>query len=86
MYLFRSVEDAMEWVWQQDLTDSRNSLLCLNMDEAAFFNDGGAESMCNIERKELSSLDFYASEDIQIGEEILYDYSGLVFDPNEMDL
>jgi len=76
----------MELAWQQDLTDSGNLVLCLNMDEAAFFNDGGAESTCNIEWKEHSSLDFYASGDIQIGEEIWYDYSGLAFDPNEMDL
>ena len=76
----------MEWAWQQDLTDSGNLVLCLNMDEAAFFNDGGAELMCNIEWKERSSLDFYATEDIQIGVELLYNYLGLLFDPNEMDL
>ena len=79
------MEDTMEWVWQQDLTNSGNLVLCLNMDKAAFFNDGG-KSYCNIEMKEPASLDFYAARDIQIGQELLYDYSGLGFDTSDMDL
>jgi hypothetical protein len=78
------VKDTMEWVWQQDLTDSGNLVLCLNMDKAAFYNDGGKR--CNIEMKDSASLDFYASKDIDAGQELLYDYSKLGFDTSDMDL
>ena len=79
----------MEWAWQQDLTDSGNLVLCLNMDKAAFFNDGEMKSRCNIAMKEPTSLDFYASKDIRIGQELLYDYNelgGFEFDASAMDL
>jgi hypothetical protein len=76
----------MEWVWQQDLTDSGNLVLCLNMDKAAFFNHGDSESKSNIKLNEPTSLDFYATKDIKIGQELLYDYFELVFDTSEMDL
>ena len=78
----------MEWVWQQDLTDSGNLVLCLNMDKAAFFNHGGTESRCNIAMKEPTSLDFYAATDIQIGQELLYDYDelgGFEFDTSALN-
>jgi len=32
--------DVLEWAWQQDLTDSGNVVLCLNLDNAVFFNHG----------------------------------------------
>jgi hypothetical protein len=90
----------MEWVWQQDLTDSGDVVLCLNLDEAAFMNNGGeavqdideeSESSyrntysSNIEVKNLSSLDFYAVRDIQIDQEIMYEYDRFDF-PSEPDL
>jgi hypothetical protein len=74
----------MEWVWQQDVTDSGNLVLCLNMDKAAFYNDGAKRF--NIEMKESASLDFYASKDIYAGQELLYDYNKLGFDTSDMDL
>ena len=80
------IKDTMEWVWQQDLTDSGNLVLCLNMDKAAFYNDGAIESRCNIEMKQATSLDFYAAKDITAGQELLYDYSKLGFDTSDMDL
>jgi hypothetical protein len=76
----------MEWVWQQDVTNSGTLVLCLNLDKAAFFNDGGSKSKNNIEIKEPASLDFYAARDIQIGQELLYDYSDLGLDTYLMDL
>jgi len=78
--------DAMEWVWQQDFTDSGNVVLCLNLDEAVFFNDGGGEGKTNMELKEPTGLDFYANRDIEVGEELVYDYSQFEFDPLEMDI
>ena len=76
----------MEWVWQQDVTNSGNLVLCLNLDKAAYFNDGGSTLKNNIEIKEPTSLDFYAARDIQIGQELLYDYSNLGLETHLMDL
>lgn len=78
--------DVLEWAWQQDLTDSGNVVLCLNVDAAVFFNDGGWADETNIEMKETTSLDFYAMEDIPEGTELMYDYDHFVFDTDEMDL
>ncbi|KAL9191415.1 hypothetical protein ACHAXT_001121 [Thalassiosira profunda] len=44
--------DVMEWAWQQDLTDSGNVVLCLNLDEAVFFNDGGWDGSVNMHMRE----------------------------------
>ena len=89
-------KDVMEFVWTQDLTDSGNIVLCLNLDEAAFLNNGGEvvpdidvdlyEYSSNIEVKSLSSLDFYAVRDIQIDQEIMYDYDQFDFDTEGMNL
>jgi len=78
--------DVMEWSWQQDLTDTGHVVMCLNLDEAVFFNDGGHDSSTNMEMTEKSSLDFYATEDISVGQELLYDYDHYVFDTTEMNL
>ena len=79
--------DVMEWAWQQDLTDSGNVVLCLNLDEAVFFNDGGWDGSVNMEMREPTSLDFYATQVIEEGDELLYDYdSDFVFSSAEMDL
>ena len=79
--------DVMEWAWQQDLTDTGNVVLCLNLDEAVFFNDGGWDGSVNMEMKEPTSLDFFATKDIEEGDELLYDYdSDFVFSSAEMDL
>lgn len=71
--------DVMEWVWQQDMTNDGNIVMCLNMDEAVFFNDGSSTAI-NMELKEKTSLNFYATEDIEKGEEVLYDYTQFDFD------
>ncbi|KAL3762127.1 hypothetical protein ACHAWU_001578 [Discostella pseudostelligera] len=76
--------DVMEWAWQQDLTNSGNVVMCLNMDKAVFFNDGEAKN--NMEMKETTSLDFYVSRDVEKGEELYYDYGHFEFDTNEMNL
>lgn len=76
--------DVMEWAWQQDLTNSGNVVMCLNMDKAVFFNDGDGRN--NMEMKEATSLDFYASRDVEIGEELLYDYGHFEFDTYEMNM
>lgn len=76
--------DVMEWAWQQDLTNFGNVVLCLNLDESVFFNDG--EGSCNMKMKETTSLDFYASRDIEIGEELVYDYGHFEFDTYEMNV
>lgn len=76
--------DVMEWAWQQDLTNSGNVVLCLNMDKAVFFNDGDEKN--NMEMKETTSLDFYVSRDVEVGEELYYDYGHFEFDTNEMNL
>jgi len=58
------------------------------MDKAAFFNHGGTKSRCNIKMKEPTSLDFYAATDIQIGQELMYDYDelgGFEFDTSAMN-
>ena len=80
--------DVLEWVWIQDLTDTGNKVLCLNMDEGVFTNGGGDEwgGTINIEMKESTSLNFYASRDIEKGEELLYDYDSMEFDTYDMDL
>lgn len=65
--------DVLEWAWLQDLTNSGNLVLCLNMDIAVFFNHGGEEGS-NMQKKERTSLDFYAIEDIVMNDEILYNY------------
>ena len=78
--------DVMEWAWQQDLTDSGNVVLCLNMDEAVFFNDGGWDESMNMGMKGRSSLDFWATKVIKKGEELTYDYNQFEFDPDEMEL
>ena len=80
--------DVLEWVWQQDLTHSGNTVLCLNMDEGVFTNGGGDEwgGTINIEMKESTSLNFYAARDIEKGEELLYDYESMEFDTYDMDL
>lgn len=78
--------DVMEWAWQQDLTESGHVVMCLNMDEAVFFNDGSYDESMNMGMKQVSSLDFYATEDIEEGEEVTYDYSHFEFDTFEMDL
>lgn len=90
--------DVLEWVWQQDLTNSGNVVLCLNLDKAAFMNNGGEVGIdekaassniyrysSNIEVKEPASLDFYAVRDIQIEQEITYDYERFEFDTSEME-
>lgn len=76
--------DVLEWAWQQDITGSGNVCLCLNMNDAVFFNDGGEKS--NMEMKSSTSLDFWAARDIEKGEELLYHYDLLDFDTLEMDL
>ena len=80
--------DVLEWVWIQDLTDTGNKVLCLNMDEGVFTNGGGDEwgGTINIEMKESTSLNFYASRDIEKGEELLYDYDSMEFDTYDMGL
>lgn len=79
--------DVLEWAWQQDLTDSGNVVLCLNLDDSVFFNHGGYDDTNNIEMKGgRTSLDFYAMRDIQQHEELLYDYEHFIFTPEEMDL
>ncbi len=76
--------DVMEWAWQQDLTNSGNAVMCLNMDKSVFFNDGVRDN--NMEMKEVTSLDFYMTRDVEVGEELLYDYGHFEFDTNEMNL
>lgn len=83
-------------MWTQDLTDSGNIVLCLNLDEAAFLNNGGEvvpdidvdlyEYSSNIEVKSLSSLDFYAVRDVQAHQEIMYEYDRFDFDTEGMNL
>ena len=70
------------------MTDTGNKVLCLNMDEGVFTNGGGDEwgGTINIEMKESTSLNFYASRDIEKGEELLYDYDSIEFDTYDMDL
>ena len=76
--------DVMEWAWQQDLTNSGNVVMCLNMDKSVFFNDGVGRN--NMEMKEVTSLDFYMTRDVEVGEELLYDYGHFEFDTSEMNM
>ena len=70
--------DVMEWTWIQRIDGSAPGggrlLLVLNMDDAAFLNDG-RESKSNIRAEGKTELDFYATKDIEKGSEILYKYS-----------
>ncbi|KAL7551026.1 hypothetical protein ACHAWF_014232 [Thalassiosira exigua] len=78
--------DVMEWAWMQDLTDTGNVVLCLNLDEAVFFNDGGGDGKLNMELLDSASMDFHATRDIKKDEELLYDYEHFGFDQREMNL
>lgn len=78
--------DVMEWVWLQDLTSNGNTVVCLNMDAAVFFNDGSSGELYNMALKGKTSLDFYATVDIEKGEEVTYDYGEFEFDTAAMDI
>mmetsp|Transcript_19136 Transcript_19136/g.39213 ORF Transcript_19136/g.39213 Transcript_19136/m.39213 type:complete len:271 (-) Transcript_19136:130-942(-) len=77
--------DVLEWTWMQDVIFEGNLMLCLNLDDAAFLNDGGEEES-NIAPISETSLLFYATRDIEKDEELLYDYG--LYDTNweEFDL
>mmetsp|Transcript_36321 Transcript_36321/g.78401 ORF Transcript_36321/g.78401 Transcript_36321/m.78401 type:complete len:438 (+) Transcript_36321:61-1374(+) len=78
--------DVMEWAWLQDLTNNGNTVVCLNMDEAVFFNDGSYDEVYNMALEGKSSLDFYATVDIEKGEEVTYDYGEFEFDAAAMGI
>lgn len=81
----KMVCDVLEWTWIQSVTDSGEPLLCLNLNDGAFMNDGGEEES-NIATRSSTSLEFYAIRDIEEGDELLYDYD--LFDTrwDEFDL
>ncbi|KAL3794405.1 hypothetical protein HJC23_012942 [Cyclotella cryptica] len=66
--------DVLEWTWIQQVRDE-GWLLCLNTNDAAFFNH---EDDFNIAPLNATSLEFYAVRDIKKGEELTYDY--FIFD------
>ena len=74
--------DVLEWSFMQDLTNDGNTVLCLDMDGGALFNDGSPHQ--NMEYKEKSSLNKYATRDIKKGEEITEIYDE--FTKTEIDL
>jgi hypothetical protein len=49
--------DVLEWTWIQEVYDE-GWLLCMNLNEAAFMNDGGEDS--NVAPKDEKSLKLYA--------------------------
>lgn len=65
--------DVLEWTWTQDVTGDGEYLLCLNLGDGAFFNSGG-DKYSNIAPKTSTDLDFYALRDIEVDEELFYDY------------
>ncbi len=77
--------DVLEWTWMQDVIFEGNLMLCLNLDDAAFLNNGG-ESESNIAPISEKSLTFYATRDIEKDEELLYDYDLYDTDWNEFGL
>ena len=50
--------DVMEWTWTQEVVD-KGWFLCLNLNEAAFLNNGGEEDS-NIAPTDETTLEFYA--------------------------
>lgn len=74
--------DVLEWSFMQDLSNDGNAVLGLDLDGGALFNDGSPNQ--NMQYKEKSSLNKYASRDIQKGEEITEIYDE--FTKTEIDL
>lgn len=72
--------DAAEWVWMQQLEEDGDYHLLMGINISALMNSGGAEwgdresEMVNVVPPSSYSGKFYATRDIEEGEEILTDY------------
>jgi len=62
----------MLWTYAEDI-QGKGLTICLDLDEGAMFNDGGADANVGCD-KENAPLHFYALRDIREGEELLCTY------------
>mmetsp|Transcript_21968 Transcript_21968/g.46355 ORF Transcript_21968/g.46355 Transcript_21968/m.46355 type:complete len:277 (+) Transcript_21968:214-1044(+) len=77
--------DIAMWSWTQSLSMEGEYQILVDLNIAAFFNDGG-DDHSNIKPQNSTSLNFYAIRDIKKDTELMYDYHEYDTDWDEVGL